>query len=386
MSICRISSTRPSWFLFTVLALGLFAFGSAWGEEETDKAQQTAEQNTPAAPEPATPPPPPKNPPDRLDLQRGKLLAQQFNNTNSKIAQVHWFNEGTKEAFLGLYTEEFGEQPQGYALVLHDNQQHPDWPGLVNHMRSQLPAGGWSTLAISLPDYWQLTETPPREQPEYLVEPPQASSGQVETNGQQPNNTENQDETENAAPPDEEEPSAPNTTKSAEPAISPPEAKKDLSFTQLSVEYEPAKVPEVVQQRVQAALDFLKNRDPMPIIIIASGTAATWVAKQIHGLRMRDIAGLVIIDPVATDHDAFDVSKDAPGLRIPVLDIIPEFSPRSSPQDRRREARRQGKKSYEQQSVLGSDSSFAGFEAATAKKIRGWAKRVIIDKKRFGYL
>ena len=333
-----------------------------------------------AAQQPATPPPPPKNPPLPLDLQWGKLLAQELAADQEKKGSVTWFREGQKGAYLGLYTENFGREPQGYALILHDNQQHPDWPGIVHYLRTQLPAKGWSTLSISLPMDWNLTEAPPRDDSNIVVQTEAAPPGETsEADGQAPESDSSASEATNSetSTPDQE-----NTT----PPLAAEPAGKEISYTQLSVEYPPEELPNIIQGRIGEALQFLQNRDPMPIIVIAVGTSATYAAKQVHNLRMRDIAGLVIVDPKAVDQEGFDVNSDAPGLRIPVLDLVPEFHPRADPTARLKAARRQARKAYEQQTVSGASPAFKGYEEFVAKAIRGWAKRVIIDKKRFGYL
>ena len=157
-------------------------------------------------------------------------------------------------------------------------------------------------------------------------------------------------------------------------------------FTQLSVEFDPAETPQIMRSRVQEGLEFLRDRDPMPIIIVAIGSSATLIAKQAHEMRMKDIAGLVIIDPVNLPNSDTNPNEDVAGLRIPVLDIAPEFNARTPAIERKKNALRQSRKTYEQHIVMGADPGFNQSESQVVKKIRGWANRVILDKSRFGYL
>lgn len=53
--------------------------------------------------------------------------------------------------FPALWIEQMTANPQGGALIVHDDGQHPDWPRLIKDMRVYLPENGWSTLAISVP-------------------------------------------------------------------------------------------------------------------------------------------------------------------------------------------------------------------------------------------
>lgn len=361
--------------LFFVSSLALAEEPAPETADEDPQAEEAAEQ---------TPPPPPRNPPLPLSLQRGQALAKQIAQDAFDKSQIHWFREGQKDMYLGLFLPEYGEEPQGYALILHDNQQHPDWPGLIHTLRTQLPAGGWSTLAISLPDYWQLTEAPPREaaKEEVIISETTDSPAQETDGDQEAQASETASEQAEA---DQDTNDQQDTSAVEVPPVAAPSAPQ-LSFTQLSVEPDPDEVPKLIRARVNEALDFLKNKDPMPIIIISYGRTATYLAKQVHDFKMKDIAGLVIIDPVALESGDFNVSEDAPGLRIPVLDIVPDLHPRSPPVERKRNAKRNSRKTYEQHRIIGADNQFDGYGMHITKKIRGWAKRVIIDKSRFGYL
>lgn len=363
-----------------------------WINAPNASAEESAppEETTPSAnnAQPATPPPPPRIPPKPLDLQRGLLIAEQMQTSQQERTDIKWFREGQKRAFLGLYTEQYSNEPQGYALILHDNKQHPDWPGVIRYLRTHMPEKGWSTLAISLPDAWQLTEVPPRDNDEVLLtqanQDATPSSEDTAPADANPMAAAAKDipETDSAeatsASDDAEQPGETSTT--------PDPGRPEVSFTQLSVELAKDEVPAEVKSRIQEALAFLQGRDPMPIIVIATGTSATWVARQVHTLRMKDIAGLVIIDPAPVTQEGFLISEDAPGLRIPVLDLVPDFNPRSTPKERLRSAKQQGKQAYEQRAIPGSGPGFIGFEPNIEKAIRGWAKRVILDKSRFGYL
>lgn len=64
-------------------------------------------------------------------------------------AEFVWLQaEGT--SFAGLYrtTPEPGTRA---VVLLHGMGAHADWPGLINTLRTRLPANGWTTLSIQLP-------------------------------------------------------------------------------------------------------------------------------------------------------------------------------------------------------------------------------------------
>lgn len=53
--------------------------------------------------------------------------------------------------FTGIFTEA-AAGPTGRAVILaHGIGVHPDWPEIINPLRSELPEHGWSTLSIQMP-------------------------------------------------------------------------------------------------------------------------------------------------------------------------------------------------------------------------------------------
>ena len=53
--------------------------------------------------------------------------------------------------FLGIFAEA-SDGPTGRAVILaHGIGVHPDWPDIINPLRSELPDHGWSTLSIQMP-------------------------------------------------------------------------------------------------------------------------------------------------------------------------------------------------------------------------------------------
>lgn len=53
---------------------------------------------------------------------------------------------------LALQQPPRAPQAQGAVLLLHDLEQHADWPYLIRPLRQSLPEDGWYTLAVNLPD------------------------------------------------------------------------------------------------------------------------------------------------------------------------------------------------------------------------------------------
>ncbi len=66
--------------------------------------------------------------------------------------EVRWLTTNTGP-FLSLYTPDKTGNQFGTVILLHGNGHHPDWPGVIHLLRTQLPEVGWSTLSIAVPNY-----------------------------------------------------------------------------------------------------------------------------------------------------------------------------------------------------------------------------------------
>lgn len=84
-------------------------------------------------------------------------LAQSLSQTQNN--EVRWLTSN-RGPFLSLYTADKTGNQFGTVILLHGNGHHPDWPGIIHTLRTQLPEIGWSTLSIAVPNY-EYEPTPP---------------------------------------------------------------------------------------------------------------------------------------------------------------------------------------------------------------------------------
>jgi pimeloyl-ACP methyl ester carboxylesterase len=83
------------------------------------------------------------------DLEKEKRWSQQIGDDLVVGESVQLEAGGT--AFMGIFTEA-ADGPTGRAAILaHGMGAHPDWPEIINPLRSDLPDHGWSTLSIQMP-------------------------------------------------------------------------------------------------------------------------------------------------------------------------------------------------------------------------------------------
>lgn len=180
------------------------------------------------------------------------------------------------EGMPALWLEQRTAEPQGGALIVHDDGQHPAWPRIVQDLRQHLPTHGWSTLAITLPP----RPAPPVPMRQYGVDEPIPAS---------------------AAGNDE-----------------------DLAFG-------PG-----VAARLQAGEAELGRRGLLNVVIVGVGAGARHAAEYLANERQgaNDGLGLIIIGARPEDTAALAPSLGA--LAVPILDIYFAGEPAASAARERR--------------------------------------------------
>lgn len=66
--------------------------------------------------------------------------------------------EANEEAFLTLHKSSLTNSTQGCVIILHSDNEHPDWPDAVAPLRDALPEYSWCTISIEVPDITKRAE------------------------------------------------------------------------------------------------------------------------------------------------------------------------------------------------------------------------------------
>ena len=64
--------------------------------------------------------------------------------------ETRWF-VADGHRFVGIYTPVTRGTPLGAVILLHGRGVHPDWPQVIQPLRTQLPEHGWATLSLQMP-------------------------------------------------------------------------------------------------------------------------------------------------------------------------------------------------------------------------------------------
>lgn len=106
----------------------------------------------------------------KKSTQVGADIASTLRDNSDQV----WLTPAQGDAFLLLFKTHEHRQHHGTVLLLADNHQHANWPGLFRHLRTQLPTQGWATIAISLPSF-DREPTPSADPPTVVNTPPSAA-------------------------------------------------------------------------------------------------------------------------------------------------------------------------------------------------------------------
>jgi len=329
---------------------------SAVSENEDDEA----EENT------SIPAPPRATPYPHTSRQQDVLHHLRLNNRQDEIIPL--LRE--EDSFYGLFMRERSGRPQGGALLLHDLEQHGQWPELTGPLREQLPEYGWTTLATELPVY-TVNLIPPRSLP--APSPSEDYESAIESAAAEDSEEKNEIEKTDTEKTDTDEKESSETDASQDTPTEPP---TDTPETEMDTP-DPALVyAELTRGRIEEGLAYLNTRGQLNLVIIAHGDSAVWAALTIQQ-RQRDsenARGMALVMVDAREHpaSALRLNQVLETLDIPVLDLI-TAADRSNDytlSQRRGSMNRLHRDTYRQIRITGADPH----SPEAIRRIRGWLR------------
>lgn len=301
-----------------------------------------------------------------------------------------------ERSFYGLYLPERNGKAQGGILILHDIDQHGQWPTLITPLREQLPDYGWNTLAIEMP----MTPNPA------IPSRSEYSATSSETTAVV--------EDENSDAGASESPATSATDTTANPQIKPdlidsagisksdeldttpqdlaaennaplprlerlPALPQSATPVEDDVTTEPSaddRYRQQVREQIQAGINFLNQRGQLNIVVIASGESAPWAADYVQQ-QQRDsnnAKGITLIMVDAREHrlSRIQLNQRLEGLDIPMLDLITADN-RETPFQLQQRAGAMAHKHMRKYQQIILPTSANNSDLAT-RRIRGWLK------------
>jgi hypothetical protein len=130
-----------------IVLLFLSTSGALWAEEPQTTPNNnaattpTSENNSEVKKDYITPAPQTS----RIDALKDSLNIRRLGHQIQTL-------EANNEPFLSLYKPSITSSTQGCVVMLHSDNEHPDWPDAIAPLRNALPEHSWCTLSIEVPD------------------------------------------------------------------------------------------------------------------------------------------------------------------------------------------------------------------------------------------
>ena len=340
-----------------------------------------------------------------IPLKRTRSLVEYMTlmERQEEVVQLSSIDEaGSIENYYGLFLADASGTPQGGVLILHDNQQHGHWPDIVAPLREYLPRYGWATLSIELPD------PPARQRLERDADDTQAELDNVDSDkvnevddsspdsaiatNQEGEPTLTEEASDNNAPaldgePEETLKDKPQDSDSEEPALPRLTKLPDLPEAAIT---EPAEIDEPDfdalahyrkqnQQRILAAMGFLRSEGQFNLVIIGHGIGAAWAIDYLHQqVPINDEQKgmtLITIDAIPSPHSTQMLSQQLTKIQIPFLDLVqPNKAFMVKRAKKRLAIMKRNNNNHYQQIITSNMSSYHESENPTNRRIRGWLK------------
>jgi hypothetical protein len=248
---------------------------------------------------------------------------------------------GTNQDYYGLFLEESSGSPQGGVLILHDNQQHGHWPDIIAPLREYLPQHGWATLTIELAD------EPGRQR----IARPKLTDKISLSNSEEENETS----------------ASIDAIDNAETNIEPPLPEEAIPLV-------PLLYKKKNQQRISAAMEYLRSKGQLNLVIIGYGIGAAWAIDYLAQKNEKGLT-LVTIDAMANQDNATQMFQQIAEIQVPFLDLIQSKKAYVLKKSKIRRAIMQRNKNKGYQQIITSNvASYRNNENSTNRRIRGWLK------------
>ncbi|MBL4867296.1 MAG: DUF3530 family protein [Pseudomonadales bacterium] len=302
--------------------------------------------------------------PELIEKQRSEALSNDLTDGTTS----HWLPDQDNKQFLVLCLDSIALMPKGTLLLLPENEHHPDWPGIIHYLRTDMPDEGWSTVSLALPDYLPQTKIPPRPKIVAVVSSKQSEDAKDKKSKRKKKRKKKEDTAKKEA----------KKQQSVPPVEAEAEAEPEQPFE------------ERTHNRISEALNFIESRNSPAgkIVVVAEGLSALWINHFLAANPAQTTAIKSKIDAVifigGRDTPKFNhlgLNRSAVNIDRPFLDITNINDKSYAQVNRRSKLAKQAGRSQYQRLVLSSPLHFRGQQSQLYSRIKGWLKRHFETKK-----
>lgn len=306
------------------------------------------------------------------ELSRQQALADTLKTNEIVWLDVVYPEKTEARRVLAIYTPSLIAQKQGAILLLHDKEQHADWPEFIRPLRTRLPKSGWHTFSVNLP-MDRKTAIPARERGPKSVDElvmTDALKQKLEAGTREIGDAGKVDA--NPAESAESEPETAADNAEEENAID-----ENVDINLAAAEKQKA-LPYAVRalSHLETAMAHLRNENHQNIVLLVYGQSSQIAFDYIkahQGQLLNPGFALVLIEPQLPETYLQDWTEWlGAGFKPPILDIINRGHSASlqRAESRKFAADRAGIQGYRQIQLAMSDSE--QFYDTFSRRIRSW--------------
>lgn len=322
--------------------------------------------------------------PQARQLYEMEQLAKRHEQTGQEQEELLWLGEG-EERFLSIYQAAAQPLPQGAALILHGNKQHPRWPQTMSVLSDSLAQHGWTTLSLSLPvAYPEKHPERPEPIPTSDMTDTESKMAEGDKSGTESSSKDAGEESpammDKTTEPAENSTPSPNTINDSEMAPSTPMMAEEAQS-------EPYRAEEQALQRLGLVYDYLRQQGLLNMVIISEGNAALRASQLLQSIPQAQPSrpGARVAGPVAAiiminaqnkrpnDPDS-DLAAQLKSPDLPMLDLYfgNAKSTVNAAKRRKLHAQREGYRVYRQQRIPQLNNQLSLGENRLSKTVRGF--------------
>jgi len=276
---------------------------------------------------------------------------------------------------------------RGAILLLHDKEQHANWPYLIRSLRQGLPDSGWYTLSLNLPydDFTVVSErTLATKSSEQIVLNDALKQALMKPASRVDAVAEDTEEGDIDKVNTEEVSANETETPSVTPDTNPSQEGIDIDLAEKG-KHNPQRLSyrERAKHHIQAAMDHLRNQGYQNIVVIAYRAGADLALDHIKPIAQqisRQGFALVMIDPILQYGYQSDIGQAlGQNFSAPILDIVNggDLDSRVFAVERENTARMTNASGYQQARLIANESG--AFQQSLLRRVRFWLEKYAQD-------